>query len=117
LCEYSPMSSVRSLASAGIVLVLPAVISVSGGPITARGQQRLTPKPFEITTDTREYCLHLLDRVSDLVRLSAEPIPPEVTSLSAEGEQLCDHGQPKGGILRLRRALLMMEQGGSAAYR
>jgi hypothetical protein len=111
------MPSARSMATAGLLLALPAVISVSGGPILANGQQRTSSAPAEITSDTREYCLHLLDRVSDLVRLSAEPIPSEVTSLSAEGERLCDHGQPKGGILRLRRALLLMEQSDGAAYR
>lgn len=72
---------------------------------------------MEVTSDTREYCLHLLDRVSHLVTLSAAPVPSDVTILTAEGERLCDHGQPKGGILRLRRALMMMEQGSSAAYR
>jgi hypothetical protein len=66
------------------------------------------PMPERITSDTPEYCLHLLDRVSEMVRLSASPPPPEVTFLSSEGQRMCDQGQTRGGILRLRHALLLM---------
>jgi hypothetical protein len=55
----------------------------------------------------------LFDRVSELVRLAAAPPPQEVASLSTEGQRMCDQGQTRGGILRLRRALmLMISQGG-----
>ena len=62
----------------------------------------------EVTSDTPEYCLQLLDRVSELVRVADAPPPQEVTSLSSEGQKMCDQGQTRGGILRLRRALLLM---------
>jgi hypothetical protein len=65
---------------------------------------------LEITSDTPEYCLHLLDRVSSLVRESVQPPPHEVTDLSSEGQRMCDHGQTRGGIMRLRRALVLMQQ-------
>ena len=110
------MSPVRSIATVGLLLATPAVLSVPDRPVSAQGE-RVPGSPVEITSDTREYCLRLLDRVSDLVRLSAAPVPSEVTTLSVEGERLCDHGQPKPGILRLRRALLIMEHGSGAAYR
>jgi hypothetical protein len=68
--------------------------------------------PQQVTSDTPEYCLHLLDRVSELVRVAATPPPQEVTYLSSEGQRMCDQGQTRGGILRLRQALmLMMRQG------
>ena len=69
--------------------------------------------PQRVTSDTPEYCLHLLDRVSEMVRIAGSPPPQEVTFLSSEGQRMCDQGQTRGGILRLRRALmLMMHQNG-----
>lgn len=69
--------------------------------------------PERVTSDTPQYCLHLLDRVSEMVRIAGSPPPQEVTFLSSEGQRMCDQGQTRGGILRLRRALvLMMHQGG-----
>jgi hypothetical protein len=66
------------------------------------------PQPQRVTSDTPEYCLLLLDRVSELVRVAVAPPPQEVTSLSSEGQRMCDQGQTRGGILRLRRALMLM---------
>ena len=110
------MSLARSIVAAGVLLTVPVVLSAPGIPIAA--QNDLTASgAVEITSDSREYCLHLLDRVSHLVTVSTSPVPSEVTMLTSEGERLCDHGQPKGGILRLRRALMMMEQGNSARVR
>ena len=64
--------------------------------------------PQQVTTDTPEYCLQLLDRVSEMVRVAGSPPPQEVAFLSSEGQRMCDQGQTRGGILRLRRALLLM---------
>ena len=64
--------------------------------------------PQQVITDTPEYCLHLLDRVSEMVRIAGSPPPREVAFLSSEGQRMCDQGQTRGGILRLRRALLLM---------
>jgi hypothetical protein len=72
---------------------------------------------MEVTSDTPEYCLELLDRVSELVRLAATPTPREVTDLTTEGHRMCAHGQTRGGIMRLRSALMIMEKGGGGAYR
>jgi hypothetical protein len=82
------------------------------GAMPVVGQQRAQL----VTTDTPEYCLQLLDRVSELVRVAETPPPQEVTSLSSEGQRMCDQGKTRGGILRLRRALLMMmhQQGNPA---
>jgi hypothetical protein len=64
--------------------------------------------PQQVTSDTPEYCLHLLDRVSEMVRGAAAPPPQEVTFLSSEGQRMCHQGQTRGGIMRLRKALLLM---------
>jgi hypothetical protein len=69
------------------------------------------PAPQRVTSDTPEYCLRLSDRVSELVRVTSPP--QEVTSLSTEGQRMCDQGQTRGGILRLRRALMMMMHQGN----
>jgi hypothetical protein len=66
--------------------------------------------PQQVTSDTPEYCLHLFDRVSEMVRGASAPPPQEVTFLSSEGQRMCDQGQTRGGILRLRRALMLMRQ-------
>jgi hypothetical protein len=81
-----------------------AVAAMLFGAAPVSGQQRAQP----VTTDTPEYCLQLFDRVSELVRVAGMPPPQEVTSLSSEGQRMCDQGQTRGGILRLRRALIML---------
>ena len=63
--------------------------------------------PMSVTTDTLEYCLQLHGRVDEMVRVAATP-PPELTSLATEGRRLCEQGQLRGGILRLRRALMLL---------
>lgn len=64
-------------------------------------------QPMRVTTDTLEYCLQLHDRVEEMSRVAPAP-PPEVTSLATEGQHLCEQGQLRGGILRLRRALMLL---------
>ena len=65
--------------------------------------------PQQITSDTPAYCLELLDRVSEMVRSAGTPPPQEVGYLSSEGQRMCGQGQTRGGILRLRRALMLMK--------
>jgi hypothetical protein len=71
---------------------------------------------LEVTSDTHEYCARLLGRLTDLVRLSPTPPPPEVSHLSSEGQRMCDQGQTRGGILRLRRAWLLMTHPDASAH-
>ena len=87
---------VRTLTLGAATVWLGAVPVVSQSP------------PQRVTSDTPQYCLHLLDRVSELVRVAGSPPPQEVVYLSSEGQRMCDQGQTRGGILRLRRALLLM---------
>ena len=86
---------------AGVGLVTAGALGV----VPATGQ----PAPQQVTSDTAEYCLHLQERVSELIRLAAAPPPREVSFLSSEGQRMCGQGQTRGGIMRLRRALMLME--------
>jgi hypothetical protein len=79
------------------------------GAVPVVGQQRAQL----VTSDTPEYCLQLLDRVSELVRVAETPPPQEVSSLTSEGQRMCDQGKTRGGIMRLRQALMLMTHDGS----
>ena len=110
------MLSTRLLPAAGVLIGLGALPATSAGPAAAQGQAGQS-NPMEVTTDTPAYCLYLLDRVSNLVRVAAEPIPPDVTDLTTEGHRMCAHGKTRSGIMRLRSALVMMEKAGGPASR
>jgi hypothetical protein len=84
---------------AGLALVLPGTAPVVGQPV-----------PEQITTDTPAYCLQLFDRVSELVRVATAPPTADIAQLTTEGQRMCDQGQTRGGILRLRRALMLLQQ-------
>jgi len=90
-------TSLAMLACLGVGLTVFGTMPVAG---------QSPPQP--VTSDTPEYCLRLLDRVSEMVRMAAVPPPQEVASLSSEGQRMCHQGQTRGGILRLRRALMLM---------
>jgi hypothetical protein len=89
-------------------LAVPLSVGLGLAVMPSQVSGQATPDP--VTTDTPQYCLQLLDRVSELVRVNAHP-PEEVTSLSTEGQRMCDQGQTRGGIMRLRRALVLLRQG------
>ena len=97
------MSSVRGMGPIVRTLSLGAATLWLGAmPLASQSP------PQQVITDTPEYCLQLLDRVSEMVRVAGSPPPQAVTFLSTEGQRMCDQGQTRGGILRLRRALMLM---------
>lgn len=63
-----------------------------------------------VTSDTPAYCDVLINRIGDLSH--AVPTPREAMRLSMEGEKMCGHGQIRGGITRLRRALAILRNPG-----
>ena len=99
----------------GIVLVLGGLVAAFG--TSAVAQTPVPSGPMEITTDTPEYCQELLHRVGNLERSATAPVPREITDLTSEGQRMCDHGQTRGGIMRVRSALMMLEKRGGTAYR
>jgi hypothetical protein len=96
---------------ARLYALLAVPLSVGLGLAVMPSQVVGQAPPAQVTTDTPQYCLQLLDQVSELVRISAHP-PQEVSNLSTEGQRMCDQGQTRGGIMRLRRALVLLRQGG-----
>jgi hypothetical protein len=64
-----------------------------------------------VTSDTPEYCGVLMERITGFRRATAMAPPTEAAVLSEEGARMCVHGQTRGGILRLRRALEILRHG------
>ena len=58
---------------------------------------------FILTTDTPAYCAQLAKQVTD-----RHSTIPDVQRLLAEGHDMCDRGEVRGGIRRLRRALVIL---------
>ncbi|WP_428492112.1 hypothetical protein [Rhodopila sp.] len=111
------MLPARSFTTVALMMAAGVLLPGEPGQLIAQ-DQIVQSSPMIVTTDTPEYCLHLLDRVSEMVRLATIPVPREVTDLTTEGHRMCAHGQTRGGIMRLRSALMMMENGhAAAAYR
>jgi hypothetical protein len=86
-----------SLAAAFAAVVLALAVPLAGGPSPAR-----------VTTDTAEYCDTLRARVESMLRARAGSAPSDASQLTAEGTRLCDRGEARGGILRLRQAIVLI---------
>jgi hypothetical protein len=106
----------RALTLAGVCLPLGASLLMSGAPVAAQVGGSGS-SPMEITTDTPEYCQKLLSRISELIRIASMPVPHEAANLTIEGRRMCDLGQTRSGIMRLRGALMIMEKDDRPAYR
>ena len=59
--------------------------------------------PVVVLTDTVDYCDQLQKNIQQHAVL-----PPEAKRLYTEGRQMCDHGEVRAGINRLRRALRIL---------
>jgi hypothetical protein len=100
-----------------ILGLFPFALSVPGTTIgglsgfAAFGPAHAQSHDPVVTSDSPEYCDVLLSRISGIRRASTVPPPTEVALLSQEGARMCVHGQTRGGILRLRRALEIMRHG------
>ena len=101
-CDKKPvMSPIHRIASTAL---LTASLGLLAGTAMQAGAQTA---PLEVTTDTAAYCQHLSVQVAKRAKTMKSP-PPDVIRLSDEGERLCDEGQVRGGIQRLRRAWMIM---------
>lgn len=85
-----------------------ALLLLSVGPVRAQQDEGDTA-PMVVTTDTSAYCLRLWQQIH-----AHAPLPREVRELQSEGMDLCNGGQVRGGINRLRRALMMLRAGHEA---
>ncbi len=91
-------------ASGGAALILALLLA---GVPRFSGRSETQP-PARITSDSVSYCHQLAQRVDDLVHAAARPAPVEVLQLRAEGERLCTQGRLRGGLICLRRAVLLL---------
>lgn len=65
------------------------------------------PPAMVVLTDTLDYCDQLQNR------LRACPLhTAEVAQLLKQGRQMCDHGEVRGGIAVLRRAVMLQKHAG-----
>ncbi len=90
-------------------LILPAALAAGIGLGAAHAQHDSGPPP-RMTSDTREYCDALAGRVAR-EQLSARNPAPEASALAQEGTQLCAEGRVAPGIVRLRRAWVILQAG------
>jgi hypothetical protein len=104
----SPMGPPTSLAPSSLSGLLSRVLWGEPGFTVAAHAQ---PRDPVVTSDSPEYCGVLMDRISGITRTTTARPPIEAAVLSEEGERMCVHGQTRGGILRLRRALEIMRHG------
>lgn len=79
------------------------------GTCLAGSPRAQAPLP-ELTTDTPEYCARLHAKLGQLVRQASSPPPADVVHLSVQGQEMCDRGQIRAGVQRLRRAMVIMKQ-------
>jgi hypothetical protein len=64
--------------------------------------------PERVTSDTPAYCQLLLERVHELARNVADLPRREASGLADEGRRLCDGGEIRAGLLRLRHAVMLI---------
>lgn len=64
-----------------------------------------------VTSDSADYCAQLRLLVEAMTRQAVPPPRADVQLLSEEGRLMCENGLVRGGITRLRRALVILRQG------
>lgn len=94
-----------------------AALVLAGGLASALacwGQARAGGQgdPVRVITHTREYCEELSARAAAMHRDASLRQPgaaaAEARMLAAEGDRLCAQGQIRPGIIRLRRAIMLL---------
>jgi hypothetical protein len=68
--------------------------------------QAVAEEAASVTTDTMLYCRMLAARVE-----ASGTMPPLAHALWLEGRAMCEHGQVRPGLARLRRAMMIVNGG------
>ncbi|MGH7120837.1 MAG: hypothetical protein ACREFP_17935 [Acetobacteraceae bacterium] len=68
------------------------------------------PAPMQLLTDTPHYCAELFTDIEATEQTLLQPAPPAVGRLTVEGQQLCALGEVRGGVIRLRRAMVLLHK-------
>lgn len=85
-----------------------AAVLVGGLIVTPPGHTQT--QPMQLLTDTPHYCAELFAEVEATRQALLEPAPPAVERLALEGQQLCSLGEVQGGVIRLRRAMVLLHK-------
>ncbi len=99
-----------SASSAGYGISAPTVPVAVAIPGAAAG----AGSAIRVTSDTAEYCEQLAQLVTrnelapQAASAKAGSHRAEIDQLAAEGHDMCEAGKIRGGLLRLRRALLLL---------
>ncbi len=80
-----------------------AMVGLSFGSADAAAFDAADDHAMVVTTDTDAYCRSLSSELASHV-----PLPRDVSDLKRQGDGLCRHGEVRGGIARLRRALVVL---------
>ncbi len=88
-----------------LIASLLLLSSATGAGSGAAGPWPAAP-PMVVTTDTDAYCTTLSRQIDQ----HRGALPEAVAQLRAQGLRLCADGQVRGGINRLRRALVVLDR-------
>ncbi len=95
----------------GPLILAPAAATEPGtlSPMSVHtsGTEASAPR---VMSNTLEYCDKLTSRIDALIFEAKVPPPSEVMGLSAEGRRMCAQGHVRGGVMRLRKALMIMQE-------
>jgi hypothetical protein len=92
---------IGGLAAGAATLFIPLAIGVEAPAQTA---------PMPLLTDTPQYCVELSNEVEEDRQALVSPAPAEVEQLAEQGRRLCALGEVRGGIARLRRAVVLLRE-------
>jgi len=93
---------IGALAAGAATLLLVGLVVVTDAPAQTA--------PMPVLTDTPQYCVELSAEVEEERQALVSPAPAEVEELAEEGRQLCAMGETRGGIDRLRRAMVLLHK-------
>ncbi|HTU52858.1 MAG TPA: hypothetical protein VMF62_02690 [Acetobacteraceae bacterium] len=96
---------IGGLAVGAATLFIPLAIGID-----SQAQTPAQIPAMPLLTDTPQYCVELSNEVEEDRQALVSPAPPEVEQLAEEGRRLCALGEVRGGIARLRRAVVLLHE-------
>ena len=95
----------------GGTLVKATALMVAALTCWAEARATVPPETVRVITHTRLYCEELSGRAAALRQTAPAPLE-EARLLAVEGDRLCGQGQIRPGIIRLRRAIMLLRAQG-----
>jgi len=103
------ITEISALPRRRLVAGLPVWLGLA---VVAHAQSTDSDVPAtRVTSDSPEFCAQLADMLRQEERAhQPAPVPEEVRVLEQEGTKMCSEGHVRPGILRIRRALLILRE-------